>query len=189
MQWEIGNARTLHRIHCPTGMHPNTYRAARRLQSHTQMDQHGAERPISTDSTDTATRGDFRDVVAVINTSPDTVAILTDLLERAGFLVVSTYTHHIRDGTVDLDAFLRMHRPRVIVYDIAPPYERNWRLLQHLRQTILAGYQFVLTTTNPARVDPFVKGDEQVYEVVDKAGSLDEILRATREATRSRPVR
>ncbi len=129
------------------------------------------------------------EVVAIINTSPDTVAILADLLERAGFLVVSLYTHEIRNGSVNLEAFLQTHQPRVIVYDIAPPYERNWQFLQHLRTTALAGYQFVLTTTNPARVEPFVKGDERVYEVVDTAGTLDEILRATREAARSRPVR
>ena len=61
-------------------------------------------------------------VVAIINTSPDTIGLLADLLERAGFLVVTTYTHHIRDGSIDLEAFLRTHRPRVIVYDIAPPY-------------------------------------------------------------------
>ena len=115
--------------------------------------------------------------------------MLSDLLGRAGFLVVSTYTHCIRDGTVDLEAFLRTHHPRVIVYDIAPPYERNWQFLQHLRRTVLNGYQFVLTTTNPSRVEPFVKGDERVYEVVDKAGSLDEILRATREASRARSIR
>ena len=138
---------------------------------------------------DPASRAGVRDVVAVINTSPDTVGLLAGLLERAGFLVVTTYTHHIRDGTVDLEAFLRTHRPRVIVYDIAPPYERNWQFLEHLRQTILGGYQFVLTTTNPARVEPFVKGDDRVYEVVDKDGSLDEILRATREAARSRSLR
>ena len=150
---------------------------------------HVAEETGSTGVIETTTGHGFGDVVAVINTSPDTVGILADLLERAGFLVVTTYTHHIRDGSIDLEAFLRTHRPRVIVYDIAPPYERNWHLLQHLRQTTLAGYQFVLTTTNPARVEPFVKGDEQVYEVVDKDGSLDEILRATREAARSRSVR
>ena len=131
----------------------------------------------------------FRDVVAIINTSPDTVALLTDLLERAGFLVVSLFTHEIRNGSVNLEAFLRAHQPRVVVYDIAPPYERNWQFLQHLRTTVLAGYQFVLTTTNPVHVEPFVKGDERVYEVVDKAGTLDEILRATREAARSRPVK
>ena len=148
-----------------------------------------ADKPKSTGVIETTNRPGLRDVVAVINTSPDTVGLLADLLERARFLVVTTYTHHIRDGSVDLEAFLRTHQPRVILYDIAPPYERNWQLLQNLRQTTLAGYQFVLTTTNPARVEPFVKRDEQVYEVVDKDGSLDEILRATREAARSRAVR
>jgi CheY-like chemotaxis protein len=132
---------------------------------------------------------DPRDVVAVINTSPDTVDLLKDLLECAGFLVVNTYTHHIRDGTIDLSAFLRTHEPRVILYDIAPPYERNWQLLQHLRQTVLSGYRFVLTTTNPSRVEPLVGRDEQVYEVVDKQGDLDAILRATREAVRARATR
>jgi len=132
---------------------------------------------------------DARDVIAIINTSPDTVGLLSELLERAGFLVVTAYTHSIRDGSVDLQAFLRTHRPRVIVYDIAPPYERNWQFLQHLRGTVLSGFQFVLTTANPSRVEPFVKGDERVYEVVDKTGTLDEILRATREAARSRSIR
>lgn len=148
-----------------------------------------AEETRSTGVIETTSRTAFREVVAVINTSPDTVGLLKELLERAGFMVVNTYTYDIRDGSIDLEAFLRTHRPRVILYDIAPPYERNWQLLQQLRQTTLAGYQFVLTTTNPARVEPFVKGDEQIYEVVDKAGSLDEILRATREAARSRSVR
>lgn len=144
---------------------------------------------MSTTVADDESGPHFRDVVAIINTSPDTVSLLADLLERAGFLVVTLYTHDIRDGRVDLEAFLRTHRPRVILYDIAPPYERNWQFLQHLRQTVLGGCQFVLTTTNPSRVEPFVKGDDRVYEVVDKASNLDEILRATREAARSRSVR
>ena len=125
-------------------------------------------------------------VVAVINTSPDTVEILKDLFQRAGFVVATGYTHDIRDGRIDLAAFLRVHAPDVIVYDIAPPYETNWRFLQHLRQTVLSGYRFVLTTTNPARVEPLVGRDERVYEVVEKPGDLDVILRATREALRSR---
>ena len=136
-----------------------------------------------------STERDPRDVVAIINTSPDTIDLLKDLLERAGFLVVSTFTHHIRDGKLDLGAFLRTHEPRVIVYDIAPPYERNWQFFQHLRQTVLAGSRFVLTTTNPSRVEPLVGRDEQVYEVVDKTPDLDAILRATREAIRARATR
>ena len=46
-------------------------------------------------------------VVAVINTSPDTVDLLKDVLERAGMLVVTAFTHDIRDGHVNVEDFLR----------------------------------------------------------------------------------
>ena len=85
-----------------------------------------------------ASGSDTHQVVAVLNTSPDTVDLLKDVFERAGFLVASAYTHDIRSGVLDVEAFLRVHRPAAIVYDIAPPYERNWAYLQHLRSTALS---------------------------------------------------
>jgi CheY-like chemotaxis protein len=127
--------------------------------------------------------------VAIFNTSPDAVRLLRDVLEHAGKLVVSAYTFDFREGRVDLQAFLQTHRPNVIVYDIAPPYERNWQFLDHLRPTVLADYRFVITSTNPSRVEPFVGRDQHVYEVVDKGGDLDVIVRATREALRARSTR
>jgi hypothetical protein len=130
-----------------------------------------------------------RDVVAIFNTSPDTVNLLRDVLDHDGLLTVSAYTFDIRDARLDLGAFVRAHRPNVILYDIAPPYERNWRLFDHLCQTVLAKYRFVITSTNPSRVEPFVNRDQRVYEVVDKGGDLDVIVRASREALRSRSTR
>jgi CheY-like chemotaxis protein len=129
------------------------------------------------------------DVVAVINTAPDTVDLLKDALERAGFVVVSTYTHAIRDGEVDIEAFLRAHQPKVIVYDIAPPYERNWALFQNLRQTVLSGHRFVLTSVNSAQVEKLVGRDERVYEVVGHSDDLGAVVQATREAARARDTR
>ena len=41
------------------------------------------------------------EAVAIINTSPDTVDLLRQVLQRAGFLVVSCYTFDIRDGRLD----------------------------------------------------------------------------------------
>jgi DNA-binding NtrC family response regulator len=129
-------------------------------------------------------------VVAVINTSPDTVDLLRDVLEAAGLVAVTGYTYDISSGKLDLERFLRVHRPEVVLYDVAPPYDRNWRLLQHLRNTVLSGYRLVLTTTNVARVEALVGAhDEKVYEVVGKAEDLDAIVRATREALRARDVR
>ena len=129
-----------------------------------------------------------RPVVAVINTAPDAVDLLKDALEQAALLVVTGYTHDIRDGKLDLEAFLRTHQPRVIVYDIAPPYDRNWEFLQHLRSTVLSGYRFVLTSVNPRHVEALVGRDQKVYEVVGRADDLGEIVRATREALRARDV-
>ena len=128
-------------------------------------------------------------VVAVINTAPDTVDLLKDALERAGFVVVSTYTHAVRTGQVDLDAFIRVHAPKVIVYDIAPPYERNWAFFQNLRQTVLKDCRFVLTSVNASQVSRLVARDDRIYEVVGHSEDLDAVVQATREAARARPTR
>ena len=88
---------------------------------------------------------DRREVIAIINTSPDAIDLLQDMFERAGYVVVTTFTHDIRDGKVDLESFMRTHRPKVVVYDVAPPPERNYRFLLHLRLTTLKDYNFVVT--------------------------------------------
>jgi DNA-binding NtrC family response regulator len=130
-----------------------------------------------------------QDVVLVINTSPDVVDILKDVLERAGFLVVTAFTWAIQNASVDLEALRRTHRPKVVVYDIAPPYERNWAFFLHLKQHVLQDVRFVLTSMNVAHVEGLVGRDERVYEVVGKPHDLDMIVRATKEAARARPTR
>jgi CheY-like chemotaxis protein len=143
-----------------------------------------------TDGTSTtSSRAGHRDVLAIINTSPDAVELLRHVLEQAGFLVASTFTWLVQSGQVDLDAFLRTHQPKVIIYDLAPPYERNWDALQNLRSTVLKDYQFVLTSVNCAQVEALVGKDERIYEVVGKPHDLDAIVRAVKEAVRSRPTR
>jgi DNA-binding response OmpR family regulator len=128
-------------------------------------------------------------VVLIINTSPDTVDLLKDVFEQAGFLVVSTFTWAIQNGTADVESILRVHRPTVVVYDIAPPYERNWAFFVHLRDGLLKAVRFVLTSANVAHVEALVGRDERIYEVVGKPHDLDVIVRATKEAARARPTR
>ena len=129
------------------------------------------------------------DTVLIINTSPDTVEMLKDALERAGFLVASLFTWEVQDGSVNLEAMLHTHQPKVIVYDIAPPYDRNWKFLQHLRAGLLKGHRFVLTSVNTKHVEELVGRDEQIYEVVGTPHDLNEIVRATKEAARARSTR
>ena len=129
-------------------------------------------------------------VVAIVNTSPDTIDLLRDALERAGFLVVSCYTHDIREGRIDFDAFMRTHKPSVISYDIAPPYDRNVSLYRHVRgMDVAKDVQFVITATNANHVQKLVGRDQQVYEVVGKEEDLGRIVDAIKQASRARPTR
>jgi CheY-like chemotaxis protein len=125
-------------------------------------------------------------VIAVFNTSEDTTDILRIVFEEAGFVVVTAFTNLLRDGQVDLEAFMRQHQPRVIVYDIAIPYEQNWRLYQHIRSTpACAGVSFVVTTTNERHVRKLA-GDEDIHEIVGKPYDLEQIVEAVRQAGRQR---
>jgi hypothetical protein len=129
-------------------------------------------------------------VVAIINTNPDVVRMLRTAIERAGYLVVVTHVEDIKTGQVDLQAFLRDNDPRVIVYDVAPPYEPNWRFLEHVKATPgFEGRHFVITSVNVKKVDELVGPDETVYEVVGLESDIREIVRAVKEATRARRTR
>lgn len=129
-------------------------------------------------------------VVAVFNTSEDTTDLLRVVLERAGYIVITAFTNAIRDGKIDLEAFMRQHRPQVIVYDIAIPYEENWRLFQHLRTSpACAGVRFVLTTTNTAQLEAIARPGQHVHEIVGKPYDLEQVVRAVKDAIYERPTR
>jgi CheY-like chemotaxis protein len=121
-------------------------------------------------------------VILVINTAPDTVDLLTRLFEQFNFLVVSLYTHDIRAGRVDVGALIDQHRPAIVVYDLAPPYLRNWQFCQHLRSTSLKGLPLVLTSTNTKLAVELLSLDRTVYEIQESTEALQRILEAVRHA-------
>ena len=128
--------------------------------------------------------------VAIINTNPDLVRILRFNLEAAGFVVFEIHIEQIRAGTADVAGFLEQHDPRVIVYDVAPPYRENWNFMEHLRGS--PGFEkrrFVLTSMNVERTHQVVGNDETVYEIVGLEGDLRTIVRAVKEASRARATR
>ena len=119
-------------------------------------------------------------VVAVFNTSDDIVEMLRIALENAGYLVVTGHITDMIRGNFDIQRFVAQHDPRVIVYDIAPPYERNWQFLQHLRHMPDVGHRrFVLTSTHAARVREFAQvEDEMIFEILGKPYDIEEIAEA-----------
>lgn len=117
-------------------------------------------------------------VVGIINSTPDIVDMLRVTFETAGFAVVATFTHAIRDGEVDIEAMMRQHDPKVIVYDIAPPYASNWQLFQHIASMpAMQGRIFILTSINKARVEEFARGSGlPVFEVAETPYDLDALV-------------
>ena len=127
-------------------------------------------------------------VVAVVNTNPDVVEMMKARIEAAGFVVLVIHVAEIRAG-LDVGAVLAQHNPKVIVYDVVAPYERNWRFLQHLRESVLTERHFVLTSPNERALRQLVGRDEQVYEILNDGADIDAIVQAVREAARARPTR
>ena len=85
---------------------------------------------------------------------------------------------------------MRQYRPQIVVYDIALPYEENWRLFQSIRDSpACAGVRFVLTSTNVAQVEKVAKPEQHIHEIVGKPYDLDELVRAVKDALHERPVR
>lgn len=130
------------------------------------------------------------DVVAIVNTNPDLVRILRFALETAGFVVFEYHVEDIRQGTADIESLVKEHDPRVIIFDVAPPYQRMWNFLEHLRRhTDFRKRKFVLTSMNVQRLQEIVGSDETVYEIVGSQEDIGEVVRAVKEASRARPTR
>jgi CheY-like chemotaxis protein len=129
-------------------------------------------------------------VVAIINSNDDVVEMLRMSFELAGFVVVSAHVDAIKRGETNLSDFVQAHRPKVIVFDLVPPYDRSFRFVEHLRQTgILNGARFVLTSTNAQRAQELSRTTEEIFEVLGKPYDIDVITRAVKEASRAQPTR
>jgi DNA-binding NarL/FixJ family response regulator len=96
--------------------------------------------------------------------------------------VVSAHTQEIRDGETDFPAFVGRHQPRVFIYDVSIPYDRNRRFLQLLMTTdAMRGRRVIVTTTKKRALDELV-GPAGAIEVIGKPYDLDQIVKGVRTA-------
>ena len=81
---------------------------------------------------------------------------------------MDTQARDVRRGEVDLAEFVQRHDAAVVLYDIAIPYDENWRALQERRAApALATTPFVVTTTNQRALEGVV-GPTDAVEIIGK---------------------
>lgn len=147
-----------------------------------------ADRPSSHDAPSSAARrGAPKPIIAVFNSSSDTVDLLRTALEANGFQTVTGHIPEVKSGQLDFIAFIQDHAPAVIVYDISPPYEANWTFLRLVRSTEpVTSRPFIITTTNKPALDELV-GDTHAIEIIGKPYDLQQVVDAVRAALAQTP--
>jgi len=124
--------------------------------------------------------------IVVLNSSSETLEILKLVLEEQGYAVATGHVADVKKGQLDVLDFVAEHQPDVIIYDVAIPYEENWRFLRLLQSSeVLKDIQWVITTTHRKRLQELVGDCGEIYEVVGKPYDLIQITNAVKTALES----
>ena len=125
-------------------------------------------------------------IVALFNASDDTIDMVQKLLTASGREQVLIWCHFadLKKGIVNFGKYMEKHNPEVVVFDLSPPYDENWRFFKTMRDAkAMEGRGIVLTTTNKNRLDEVLGEDSQALEVVGRAKDLQEIDAAIKSET------
>jgi DNA-binding response OmpR family regulator len=126
-------------------------------------------------------------IVALFNASDDTIDMVQTLLTKSGGEQTLIWCHFadLKKGIVNFDRYMDKHNPEVVIFDLSPPYDENWRFFKTMRDArTMQGRGMVLTTTNKARLDEVLGEDSHALEVVGRPTDLQQIDAAIKAETR-----
>jgi hypothetical protein len=124
-----------------------------------------------------------RPVVAIINSTVESIDLLTEFLHSEGVATVDAYVIEFKRGMRNFDAFFRDYQPQAVIYDIGIPYIENWTFFneQVLARDLLPASAFVITTANRTVLEALV-GTTQAIELIGCPADLDIIAGAVKKA-------
>jgi DNA-binding response OmpR family regulator len=117
-------------------------------------------------------------IVALFNASDDTIDMIQTILKKGDHAQTLVWCHFadLRKGIVDFGKYIAEHNPEVVVFDISPPYDQNWKFYKTMRDSdAMRGRGSVLTTTNKNRLDEVLGTDSHALEVVGKPEDMKQI--------------
>jgi hypothetical protein len=117
--------------------------------------------------------------VAIFNSRPDFIEALRVALEADGFTTSSAHLADIQNGTLDLLAFVQLHKPELVVYDLPRPYESHWNFLRLLKETdSLKEATWVLATTDKRALEMAVGASEVVEIIFGEPYGVEDVVDA-----------
>ena len=125
-------------------------------------------------------------IVALFNASDDTIDMVQKLLTASDSDQTLIWCHFadLKKGVVDFGKYMDKHNPEVVIFDLSPPYDENWRFFKTMRDAkTMKGRGVVLTTTNKNRLDEVVGEDSHALEVVGRPKDLQQIDAAIKSET------
>lgn len=124
--------------------------------------------------------------IAIINGLQDTIEMLELALQNAGFRTIAAQARDVRHRIVDLVALCRSHGVAAIIYDVAIPYEENWKFLVDLRGSEGDRLPPIVVTTTNQRAMEQVEPRVELLEIIGKPYDLALVVAAVHRAVGSR---
>lgn len=101
--------------------------------------------------------------VLVVNTSPDVMEALQEVVQQWGYRCDLAEVRSLRFGQVTVDELLGETAPDLVIFDLAPPMDENFKALQQLEQHARGReLPLVVTTTNAEAARPLLAGRQTV---------------------------
>ena len=128
--------------------------------------------------------------VAIFDASADTLEMLKSAVSQHGYRALDGHADVVKSGEMDFVAFMEEHKPDALVWDIAPPYDRNWHFFKLLRTSHLLDHcVIVITTTHKQHLESLAGRDTDTVAAIELVGKPYDIYAVVEAVTRGLQAR